>query len=150
MGVFHWFGEHWFDCIQIVGIVGGLCFTAMSFRSETKTRQIANLLAITANHREVWKVFINDRELARVLDASADTVKRPITEAERAFVTLVILHISSVYFAAKDQLVINLEGRRRDIAQFLSLPIPREIWEKTRILQNDDFTAFVESCRNWK
>jgi hypothetical protein len=32
----------------------------------------------------------------------------------------------------------------------MSLPIPRAIWEKVKVVQNDDFVAFVESCRNWK
>ena len=122
----------------------------MSFRSEAKTRRIANLLAITANHREVWKVFVNDKSLTRVLSPAADTSKQPVTESEKAFVTLAIAHISSVYYTMNDQLVINLDGLRRDIVQFLSLPIPREVWEKIKVLQNDDFAAFVESCRNWK
>ena len=66
------------------------------------------------------------------------------------FVNLVILHISSVYYALQDELVITLEGLRRDVSEFLSLPIPKVIWEKTKLLQNDDFVTFVESCRNWK
>ena len=49
-----------------------------------------------------------------------------------------------------DQLVVKVEGFRRDIAQFFSLPVPRDVWEKSKVLQNDDFVAFVESCRNWK
>jgi hypothetical protein len=61
--------------------------TADSLRSETKTRQIANLLTITANHREVWTVFLNDKELGRVRDATARHVKQPVTDAERMFVT---------------------------------------------------------------
>jgi len=40
-----------------------------------------------------------------------------------------------------------MEGLRRDIAQFLSLPIPRDVWNKIKNVQNDDFVAFVESCR---
>jgi hypothetical protein len=63
---------------------------------------------------------------------------------------MVIQHLSTVYYAMNDQLVIKVEGIRRDIAQFLSLPIPREVWEKIKVLQNDEFVAFVESCRNWK
>ena len=145
-----WFVNNAVNLLSAFGIVGSLFITAMSFRSEAKTRRIANLLSITANHREVWKVFVNNKALTRVLAASADTFKQPITEAEKAFVTLVITHISSVYYAMNDQLVINLDGLRRDIVQFLSLPIPREVWEKIRVLQNDDFVTFVESCRNWK
>lgn len=150
MGATHWIAEHWFDLLQTAGIIGSLWFTSVSLRSETKTRRIANLLTITANHREIWKVFLYDKDLARVRDASADTTKQPVTEAERVFVIFVILHMSSVFHAMSDQLVVKVEGLRRDIAQFFSLPIPREIWEKVKVLQNDEFVAYVESCRNWK
>jgi hypothetical protein len=145
-----WFTENWFDLLSASGIIAGLWFTAFTLRSDTKTRRIANLLTITANHREIWKAFLAGNGLARVRDGSADIIKQPVTDAERVFVTFVILHMSSVFYAMNDQLVIKLEGLRRDIAQFLSLPIPREVWEKIKVLQNDDFVAFVESCRNWK
>jgi hypothetical protein len=85
-----------------------------------------------------------------VRDASADVIKKPVTDAERVFVTFVILHMSSVFYAMSDQLVVKLEGLRRDTAQFFALPVPREIWDRIKVLQNDDFVAFVESCRNWK
>jgi hypothetical protein len=150
MGIGDWLANNLFNLLSAAGIIGSLYFAAISLRSETKTRRIANLLAITANHRELWKVFLKDKELARVRDSSADTTKRPITDAERVFVNLVIQHVNSVYCAMNDQLVIKVEGLRRDVAQFFSLPIPREIWEQIKVLQNDDFVAFVESCRNWK
>ena len=150
MGIGDWLANNLFNLLSAAGIIGSLWFTAISLRSETKTRRIANLLTITANHREIWKVFLNDKGLARVRDAAADTTKQPVTDAERVFVTFVILHMSSVFHAMSDQLVVKVEGLRRDIAQFFSLPIPREVWEKIKVLQNDDFVAFVESCRNWK
>ncbi len=150
MGIGNWLAANAFNLLSAVGVIGSLCFTAISLRSETKTRRIANLLTITANHREVWKTFLEDKGLARVRDASADTIRYPVTDAERMFVTFVILHMSSVFYAMSDQLVVKVEGLRRDIAQFLSLPIPLEVWERIKVLQNDDFVAFVESCRNWK
>ena len=85
-----------------------------------------------------------------MLAPAANTTEQPVTEAEKAFVTMAIAHISSVYYAMSDQLVVNLDGLRRDIVEFLSLPVPREVWENIKVLQNDDFAAFVESCRNWK
>ena len=145
-----WLANNSFNLLSAIGVIGSLWFTSISLRSETKTRRIANLLTITANHREIWKVFLSDKGLARVRDASADTTKQPVTDAERVFVTFVIFHMSSVFYAMSDQLVVKVEGLRRDIAQFFSLPIPREVWENIKILQNDDFVAFVESCRNWK
>lgn len=145
-----WLATNWFNVLSAGGVVGSLWFTAVSLRSANQTQRIANLLAITANHREVWRVFLNHRELARVRDTSADPAKQPVTQSERVFVNMVIQHVNSVYYALNDQLVVKVEGLRRDIAQFLSLPIPREVWESIKVLQNDDFVAFVESCRNWK
>ena len=150
MEILGWASQNWFNLFSTVGIIGSLWFAAIALRSETKTRRIANLLTITANHREIWKEFLNNPKLARVRDASADTIKRPVTDAERVFVTFVILHMSSVFHAMSDQLVVKVESLRRDVAQFFSLPITREVWEKIKVLQNDEFVAFVESCRNWK
>ena len=107
-------------------------------------------LRITANHREVWQEFLRHPGLASVFDSSVDLSKHPITRQEQTFVELVILHTGSVYYAMKDELVVKLEGLRRDVSQFLSLPIPSAIWDKIKLVQNDDFVAFVESCRNWK
>lgn len=150
MEVWEWISQNWFNLFSAVGIIGGLWFTAVSLRSEAKTRRIANLLTITTNHRELWKELFDNPELARVLEPSVNLAKQPVTRAEELFINMVVLHISSVYYARKDELLIKLEGLRRDIAQFLSLPIPITIWEKTKILQNDDFVEFVEQCRNWK
>jgi hypothetical protein len=145
-----WVSQNWFNLFSVIGIIAGLWFTAFSLRSETKTRRIANLLTITANHREIWKEFLNNPKLARVRDAAADTAKQPVTDAERVFVNLVIQHINSVYYAMSDQLVVKYEGLRRDIAQFFSLPIPKSVWEKMKVFQNDALVRFIEECRNWK
>jgi hypothetical protein len=141
-----WFTENWFDLFSSLGIIGGLWFTAVSLHSETKTRRIANLLAITANHREVWKEFTRNPELAHVIDPTVDVAKQPVTPAEESFLNLVISHTSSVYEALKDELLTKQEGLRRDVGSFFSLPIPKTVWQKTKPLQNLDFAAFVESC----
>ena len=150
MGIGEWILQNWFNLFSAIGIIAGLWFTAFSLRSETKTRRVANLLTITANHREIWKEFLNNPKLARVRDAAADTAKQPVTDAERVFVNLVIQHINSVYYAMSDQLVVKYEGLRRDIAQFFSLPIPQAVWDRMKIFQNDALVRFIEECRNWK
>src|ERR1700704_1535443 len=98
MDVWEWLSQNWFDVFSTVGVIGGLCFTAVSLHSETKTRRIANLLTITTNHRELWKEAFYRQDLARVLDPSADVQKQPVTRAEELFVNMVVLHISSVYY----------------------------------------------------
>jgi hypothetical protein len=138
--------EHWFEIIETAGVIGGLWFTAVSLHSESKTLRIANLLTITANHREIWKEFLNNPKLVRVRDATADTTRQPVTDAERVFVTMIILHISNAYYAMSDELVVKLEGLRRDVAQFLSLPVPKAVWQRIKKFQDGDFVAFVEDC----
>jgi hypothetical protein len=145
MGAVDWILQNWFDLFSVVGIIGGLWFTAVSLRSETKTRRIANLLTITANHREVWKEFFRSPELARVIEPTADVSKQPITPAEEFFMNMIISHTSSMYEALKDDLVIRQEGLRRDVQSFFSLPVPNAVWTKAKLLQNQDFAAFIES-----
>jgi hypothetical protein len=150
MGFSGWVAENWFDLLQSVGIISGLLFTAFSLRSETKTRRVSNLLTITKNHRKIWMEFNRQPGLARVLDERADVRQKDITREEEIFVNFIILHLNSTFYAQKSGLVFKLEGLRRDISWFFSLPIPRIIWEKTKLLQNDDFVEFVEACQNWK
>jgi hypothetical protein len=143
-----WMVENWMTVLNAVGVIGGLFLTARALRSETKTRRIANLLTVTRNHRELWKEFFEHPELARVLDASVDLAKRPITPGEQKFVNMVVNHISSVYESLKDELVTKQEGLRQDVRSFFSLPLPKAVWEKTKMFQNEDFVKFVESCQN--
>jgi hypothetical protein len=145
MGAGEWISQNWFDLFSSFGIIGGLWFTAVSLRSETKTRRVANLLTITANYREVWKEFFQWPELVRVIDPVADMAKQPVTPDEEFFVGMVISHTSSVYEALKDELLIKQEGLRRDVKAFFSLPIPNAVWLKTKLLQNRDFAAFIDS-----
>jgi hypothetical protein len=37
-------------------------------------------------------------------------------------------------------------GPSRDLRQFFSLPITNAVWSKTKLLQNQDFAAFIESA----
>jgi len=93
----------------------------------------------------LWKEFLNQPKLARVLDASANVANQPVTLEEEFFVHMIISHISSMYEALKDELVTKQEGLRRDVASFFSLPIPKAVWQRTKPLQNLDFAAFIES-----
>ena len=123
----------------------GLWVAVFTYREDVKTKRVANLLTITASHRDLWKEYLHNEKLARVRDASANIIAHPVTEQEHVFVNLVILHTNSVFYANKDRLVIEYEGSRRDISEFFSLPVPRAVWQKAKPLQNHDFVAFIES-----
>lgn len=150
MGSLHWLTDNWFSLLNAVGIIGGLLFTGYSLRSETKTRRIANMIALTQGHRDIWKNLVNLPQLGRVLEPDAEISSQPVTHGEEIFVILVIQHLSVVFHAMRDELTIKPEGLRRDVRWFFSLPIPDAVWEKFKVLQNDQFAAYVEECRNWK
>jgi hypothetical protein len=139
-----WLAQNWFDILSTIGIVGSLLFTAHSSRAETKTRRISNLITLTQNHREIWSALFKNPELERVVGTQS---KEPITVQEEILVNLVIQHLQSVFYAVSDKLVLKPEQLRRDIRDFFSLPIPRAVWEKNKVFQNEEFVAFVESER---
>jgi hypothetical protein len=80
-----------------------------------------------------------------VIDPVANVAKQPVTPAEEFFVSLVISHTSSVYEAIKDELLTKQEGLCRDVGLFFSLPVSKAVWQRTKLLQNQDFVAFIDS-----
>lgn len=146
MNLAAWLAQNWFTLLQSLGITASLLFTAYSFRLDAKIRRVDNLFVISANHREVWTRFSERPGLHRVLDDRADMRQQPISREEEIFINSVLFHLNGVFYAQKAGLAFNMEGLRRDVRWFISLPIPRAVWETTRTLQNVDFVAFVESC----
>src|SRR5687767_4332729 len=101
MGFLNWLRDNWFTLLQSLGIIGGLFFTAISLRVDTKVRRVGNLFAVTKQHREIWTALYSRPDLKRVVDTSANLATKPITDEEELFVNLLILHLASNYHAAK-------------------------------------------------
>lgn len=150
MGIGEWLSQNSLNLVGSVIAIIGLWFTAFSIRSETKARQVGNLIAVSENHRKIWAEYSQSPDLWRVLDPKADLTKKPVTLGEEFFARSVIFQLNSSYYATKNDLIIKLEGLRRDAFEFLSLPIPMATWNLIKDKQNDEFVAFVESCLNWK
>jgi hypothetical protein len=79
MGIVEWISQNWFESLTVTCGICGLWFSAFAIhqntkaqKEETKARKTSNLLAITANHREIWKEIFYRPDLSRVLDDSAD------------------------------------------------------------------------------
>jgi hypothetical protein len=142
--------RYWEFFIATLGVIGGLVFSGMQRRSEAETQRVSNLLEITKSHREIWFTYMNDPALARARDRNAKIQNIPVTEKEEIFVIAVILHLSSVFVAGKSHQMVKEEGLRRDVLDFFSRPIPARVWEKMKVLYNDDFVKYVEACRNYR
>lgn len=94
MGVFNWLTQNWFVLLQSAGIIGSLLFTGIAIYSDTKSRRVSNLVALTRQHRDIWTDFSKRPELARVLDAKAKIGATPVSSDEEIFVTVLVLHLN--------------------------------------------------------
>ena len=140
-----WLSENWFTLLQSTGIIGSLWYAARSFRFDARVRRAGNLIEIIRHHREIWSRLYTRPELARIRDPYPALEMQPITIEEELFVSQVILHLSGVFQATKEGVIVPLEGAEADIRRFFSKPIPLEIWRRRRRFQNGDFVNYVES-----
>ncbi len=146
MDFLNWFQDNWFTFLQSLGIIAGLFFTGISLRIDSKVRRVGNLFTVTKQHREIWTALYSRPELKRVVNASANLKAKPISDEEELFVNFLILHLASSYRAAKAGMYLLRGEVRADIVTFFSLPIPRTVWERTKLFQDPDLVRFVEDC----
>lgn len=142
----HWFSAHGHDWIQSVGIIGGLAFTALALRADTKSRRAENLIRITENHRALWMHFDSMPALRRVLDQHPDLVAQPITHEEARFVQFLILHLHTTFQLAKGGLYRQPATIEDDVRTLLALPLPKTVWKALKAFQDEDFVAFIEKA----
>lgn len=144
MEALRWIIEHWLDFLQSVGIIAGLLFTVHTIRTDAKSRRIANLIAFTQQNRDIWKQMYERPELARVFESEVDLDRAPVTNEERLFAKLLILHLDSVHRAMKEDMFVSLSGLQKDIRMSFARPVLRAVWEEIKEFQDNDFVAFVE------
>lgn len=148
MAAMNWLANHWFDLLQSIGIVGGLIYTALAAREDTASRQISNLIAVSGRYYDIWRELFRQPHLARILNANIDLTKAPVTDEERLFVKMLLLHLDTVRRAMSAGVFVKLNGLKDDIREFVSLPIPNVVWQKMKPFQDKDFVDFVESAAN--
>ncbi len=146
MAILGWLGGHWFDLLQTTSFVVGLVATVHTIRADTRERKIANLFAITAAHRDLWAQFYQQPALHRILETGLDLEKHPPTLMERRFVHELILHLRASFKARNAGMQFDDDAVAADIRQFFARPIPRAVWEQSRLYQDRAFIAFIERC----
>ncbi|MES2595797.1 MAG: hypothetical protein V4662_10700 [Verrucomicrobiota bacterium] len=139
-----WMGNHFFDLLSATGIISGLVFTAVSYREDTKSRRLSNLVTLTKQHREIWEETQTNPKLDRVRDPLADLYTKPVTSEESQFVMLLLFHLHCWYRAIQEGEVKVLEGLEMDIQSFLGKPIPKFVWEQRKAYFDPDFRTFVD------
>jgi hypothetical protein len=145
MAFLEWASHNWFSLFQTAGIVGSLLFTGLALRVNVKERRNSNVLAITQAHRELWANFLKRPELSRVLNSNADLTASPVTKKEEMFILQLVVHLSTALEVLNPRRLASLdEALRKDIRWFFSLPVPKAVWEETKLRQDAGFVRFVE------
>jgi hypothetical protein len=140
----YWLAQHWFEAVQTSGILGGLIFTATSLRDTRQSQKITNLFTLTQYQRLLYSELSNRPELERIFHSNPDLQNLPVTEDERLFLTMVVLHLSLALTAMRMNAIVPIEGLERDLAEMFSKPIPRAVWKKIRSVQNRDVRDFLD------
>src|SRR5687767_3564731 len=94
-----WFAQHGLELLEAIGIAAGLFYTAASFRADTRSRRLSNLVNLTKQHRDIWEEMLGKSSLVRVKDPKADLYTKPVTPDEARLVVFLILHLHCWYRA---------------------------------------------------
>jgi hypothetical protein len=139
-----WVQSNWSSTIGAAGIIGSLCYTAASFRQDSKARQVSNLLALDERHRVLWNDAHQRPDLKRIFTGEIDLVSEPPSVAEEEFLRLATIHFETGWRLERLMDRRELEALALDAGEFFSLPLPRAVWEKTKKIRNQQFVRFVE------
>src|ERR1700679_1117618 len=137
--------DHWFGLIESSCVLIGLLLNAYTIRQDEKARRIGNLISINEQYGHMWRELYDRPTLFRVLRKDVNLHEAPVSDEEWLFVKMIILHLDMVRRAIQAGMFVKLEGLESDVRDFISLPIPKAVWEKLKPFQNRDFVIFVES-----
>lgn len=148
MEVFHWL--HYLDSFEGLIVTLGLLLTAYTIRKDERARQVSNLIAIHERYEHLWGRLFEKPELGRILKSDVDVKAQPVSDTEQLFVKMLLLHLDTVRRASSEGMLVKIKGLKADVKDFISLPIPKIVWERLKPHQDPDFVAFVEDCRGEK
>ena len=90
----HWILENGFTLLQSVAIIASLLFSAHALRADSRERKIDSLFALTAAHRDIWKILYEKPELRRIFEQSVPGTPPSVpTLEEEVFVRSLIFHL---------------------------------------------------------
>jgi hypothetical protein len=142
--VMSWVSANWFSLCQTLAIVGALFFNAYSLLLGSRIRKVDTLINITEQHRAIWLKYFDTPRLKRILETKPDLAKQHMTDDERMFVNLIILHLTTVLTAVRKGIFPKPAGLDVDIREFFSLPIPNAVWNRMKTFRDQETIRYVE------
>jgi hypothetical protein len=131
--------------LEPVGIIASLVFSGVALRNDARSRRIENHIKITDGYREVWSTLVNDPKLERIRSSKADLTHTAVTAAEDRIVRFIFQNILLTFEARKAGQLGDIGNLEKDVAEFISRPIPRAVWKEIARFQPEAFRRFIES-----
>jgi hypothetical protein len=141
----HWLSLNWFYVVETIALIASLTIAASALRSSGHATKGANLLAVTAAHRNVWQQVLINPALKSVLRPTM-TADDSITDEEREFVLQVLQHSEAVFQVLQMGALPPNEGLRRDVYDTMQLPVFQIVWNDYKKYQNTAFVTFIDDC----
>ena len=138
---------NWFNLVQSAGIIASLLFAATTIRRDSKSHRMTALLALDEQHRDLWSELHRRPELGRILAMEVDLVGHPVSLAESEFLNTVFVHYCTGWRLATEHKILAEDDLKRDMRDFLSRPVPLQVWMETTHTRERRFVAFAESAR---
>ncbi|MBI5771962.1 MAG: hypothetical protein HZA93_29585 [Verrucomicrobia bacterium] len=148
MIAFSWSIERWREILELLGTPCALLFTGFALHIDARVRRAETLLEITKQHRELWKYFDEQPELARLLDQGRDLTTQPLTEREARFANFLFLHLRAAYGAQQGKIFPMPEHVGEDWREIFQAPAITAAWERIKHLHDRRFVALVEKYRS--
>ena len=143
--IMHNIGEILNVWLEPVGIMAGLLFSGAALRNDTRARRIENHIKISDGYREIWSTQVADPKLDRILLTSLDLTVNPISPAEARLVRFIFQNILLAYEAKLAGQLGDIGNLEKDVADFISRPIPKTVWMEIARFQPEGFRKFVET-----
>jgi hypothetical protein len=131
--------------LEPVGIIAGLVFSGVALRNDTRARRIENHIKISDGYREIWSTQVADPKLDRILLSNPDLITTPISPAEDRLVRFIFQNVLLAFEARQAGQLGDIGNLEKDVAEFISRPIPKAVWKEIARFQPEAFRKFVEA-----
>ena len=140
----HAFKEALMAWLEPVGIIAGLVFSGVALRNDTRARRIENHIKITEGYREIWSALVADPTLDRIQQSKVDLTKHPLSPAEDRLTRFIFQNVLLAFEARNAGQLGDIGNLEKDVAEFVSFPIPKAVWKEIARFQPEFFRKFVE------
>lgn len=141
-----WLNDNWFSLLQSAGIAGGLLFTGVTLRRELQAKRVSEYLTLANQHRRLWGQLHRRKGLVHVLDSDRDLAISPVTNEERLFLELALVHFHTGWLLAREGSLTPLHVLATDAGSFFRLPVPEAVWCSVRSAHDPEFVAFIDAA----